>query len=367
MVTFYNCFHGDCAFISDTITLPNGTPEQVKLYVDLGPARFHIPNPVPDADLLISHSDNDHCLGKASTLNPRRIFVPAFFMEMAIILHTLVTHHNLSIHKYPVLAHKFIPVDDGHPLVYAPNLKWDVFNPCRNLWMNWLPPQVSLISLKATLNNFLSSNHIDADVDALIELSKGAQAFYSDGVADVSEDELERFVLAVTYRIYQYANTRHGGLSISRAVSLFKCSEVNDYSIVFKFIDSNGKSFLFTGDAPCCVYTRNYTNKSVQSDVLKVPHHGSNTGFDMDHITQSTPPYSEVLNNINPKVMVVSHGDHKPGPPDVEVIRFLNNQQPNRLLLLTTDIVKNNGLNPSESYMGVQTPYTIHGINAEIR
>ncbi len=371
MVIFYKCGHGDCALINDTFNIPGGGSEHVRLYIDLGPSSFNVPYPFPadtDVDILISHSDGDHCLGKATSINPRRIFVPAFYLEMRAILKKLSTHGNLSVSLSSALAKKFIPVDDSRPLVYSNNIQWVVFNPQRSLWKNWLVG-INLPSkdvMQHDVDDFLKENHIDADVDGMKELVFQAQNFYSDDVAKVDGAELEDFVLAALYKIYKYAQSRSG--TLKRAIGHFKHYCVNSYSIVFKYVDSSGNTFLFTGDAPASVYTRKKNIlKNINADVLKVPHHGSASGFDIKNIQSQKP--SKVLNVIDPKIMVVSHGDYASGPPHMDVIRFLDQQrQSGKILCLTEDIVQNNNLNkPQESYQGVAIPSKIRAYNIEFR
>ncbi len=338
MVTFYNCGHGDCALIKDKFTHSDGSIEYVNLCIDLGPSTFNVPPAVQQGiDLLITHSDNDHCLGNAASLIPNRIFVPAFFAEMTVILYKLVNNENLSIQSYPSLAGKFIPVDEGHPITYSQKIQWEVFNPQKDLWKKWLPNHRITQTSKNTLDRFLRQNNIDTDINGLIKLVDKTRGFYSDDARNDNND-LESFVYAVLQKIYDYAQMPSLDRSFKKAISFFKHYNANEYSIVFKYIDSNNTSFLFTGDAPRKVFTKNYAGKNIQSQVLKVPHHGSASGFDVRNM-QKARPFSNVLNQIQPDYMVVSHGDIAGGPPNLSVIKFLS--QTGRQLYLTNDITAN--------------------------
>lgn len=361
MVTFYQCGHGDCAMIDDVFNV-NGQQEPVKLYIDLGPRSFAVPfnQNMSNADLLITHSDNDHCCGRASFLTPNRIFVPAFFVELEIILLKLLHHNNTGLLSANNKG-KFISVDESHQLEYSPNLKWDVFNPVKNKWGKWVSGlTITLDQVIDSVNGYLSDMQVDLDVDGFIRVVRDARGYYNDRNSDVSDEEVRLFVIAVLYKIY--CRSRQQKLSLNQAVSFFKCYDANEYSIVFKYLDSSDTSFLFTGDAPSEVYARSYTNKNVQARVLKVPHHGSATGID---IVNSVPPSSIALSNINPDFMVVSNANQNKTPPSVGVLRFLNSQ-PGRLLLMTNDFTKLSALNGT-TYSGVSLPYAFpNGIQAEI-
>lgn len=351
MVTFYQCGHGDCALIDDTFNIPGGS-EHVRLYVDLGPRKFRIPHPNVDADVLITHSDDDHCRGQAAGLNPRRVFVPSFFAEMTVILLKLLQKTNHGVLNR--FAGKLIPVDTSHPIVYSPSLQWEVFNPKRNQWGSWVSSQtISVNEIIEKVNRYLVDKHVRMDVDGFFALARDARRYYRDNNSGVDDEEMRLFVIAVLYKIY--LRSRQSRINLRKAISAFKCYDANEYSIVFKYFDSKGTSFLFTGDAPSLVYQ---TANNIGAKVLKVPHHGSSTGFDIGNI-MSAFPHSDVLTKINPEIMIVSHGDRKQNPPHVGVIAFLNSQ-PGRQLFLTSDITRNKNLPQGVSYKGV--PYNGAGI-----
>lgn len=90
--------------------------------------------------------------------------------------------------------------------------------------------------------------------------------------------------------------------------------DLNDYSVVIRMVYKNA-SFLFTGDAETLVEKEildNYT--SLSADVLKVPHHGSDTSSSI-----------EFLNVVRPTVCVISVGkDNKYNHPKSEIVSRLN-------------------------------------------
>lgn len=129
---------------------------------------------------------------------------------------------------------------------------------------------------------------------------------------------------------------------------------LNNYSIVTK-LEYGNTSFLFTGDAESTseneILSNNY---NLQSDVLKVGHHGSNT---------STT--SNFLNAVNPKYAVIQVGtNNKYNHPDNETITKL--QQKNIEIyrndlngtIIATSNGKNIKFNTKSSSQQVKSPTT---------
>lgn len=91
---------------------------------------------------------------------------------------------------------------------------------------------------------------------------------------------------------------------------------LNNYSPIIK-ISYKSTSFLFTGDAEK-LSEKEVLNKEydIQSDVLKIGHHGS-----------SSSTSKEFLNKVNPKIAVISLGkDNDYGHPHKETISSLKNK-----------------------------------------
>lgn len=100
--------------------------------------------------------------------------------------------------------------------------------------------------------------------------------------------------------------------------------ESNDTSIVAKLVFEK-TSFLFTGDISKKVENLlSFTNK-LDSDVLKVAHHGSKNSTS-----------EEFLNSVSPKIAVISVGkENKFGHPHQEVLEIL---EKNAIKILRTDL-----------------------------
>lgn len=101
-------------------------------------------------------------------------------------------------------------------------------------------------------------------------------------------------------------------------------TNLNNYSLVVK-IDYGESEFLFTGDAETLVEQELLTNNiDVDSDVLKVGHHGS-----------STSSSKEFIEAVSPSIAVISCGrDNKYGFPHKETLQTLKD---NKVTIYRTD------------------------------
>lgn len=110
-------------------------------------------------------------------------------------------------------------------------------------------------------------------------------------------------------------------------------SNLNDTSIVLK-LKYNTTSFLFMGDASSKI-ENTILDKSIQSDVLKVGHHGSKTSTS-----------NRFLEKVNPKYAVISVGkDNSYSHPNTETLNRLAKKDVKvyRTDELGTIIAKSNG------------------------
>ena len=100
---------------------------------------------------------------------------------------------------------------------------------------------------------------------------------------------------------------------------------LNDYSPIMK-ITFGENSFLFTGDAEKLVEKQVLANgENLNSDVLKVGHHGSTTSSSEDFIKE-----------VSPEIAVIPVGEGNDyGHPHKEILELL---QKNNIELLRTDL-----------------------------
>ncbi|MEG6566162.1 DNA internalization-related competence protein ComEC/Rec2 [Thermoanaerobacterium saccharolyticum] len=106
---------------------------------------------------------------------------------------------------------------------------------------------------------------------------------------------------------------------------------INNNALVFKMVYKN-VSILFTGDIEKEAENA-LLDDNISSDILKVPHHGSNTSSQKDFVDK-----------VNPKISVIMVGKNNYGQPDREVVKYLKS----RSQLFRTDkdgaiIVETNG------------------------
>ena len=89
-------------------------------------------------------------------------------------------------------------------------------------------------------------------------------------------------------------------------------NNVNNSSLV-ALLNLNQKQFLFTGDIESSVEKKiiKYFNQPI--DVLKVPHHGSQTASS-----------EEFLNTLKPKIAVIEVGENNYGQPHSDTLKRLN-------------------------------------------
>ncbi|QSZ26758.1 DNA internalization-related competence protein ComEC/Rec2 [Aceticella autotrophica] len=85
---------------------------------------------------------------------------------------------------------------------------------------------------------------------------------------------------------------------------------INNNALTFKMIYRNA-DFLFTGDIEKEAENK-LKNLDIKADVLKVPHHGSNTSSTKDFIEK-----------VNPEITIISVGKNNYGHPNVNVVKYL--------------------------------------------
>lgn len=103
-------------------------------------------------------------------------------------------------------------------------------------------------------------------------------------------------------------------LQILFPVSVFDGMETNKASIVARLVYGENE-FLLTGDSPQAIENYLVSLGGLESDVLKVGHHGSKTSTSQTFVSVVSPQYA-----------VISAGkDNKYGHPNQEVLDIVNN------------------------------------------
>ncbi|WP_297634399.1 ComEC/Rec2 family competence protein [uncultured Clostridium sp.] len=194
-----------------------------------------------------------------------------------------------------------------------------------------------LKQLKLKDIDFLVSTHPHEDhignMDEIIDTIK-VKKFYAPHVSVETEEfsdlinSLNRQNLQITILNQDTASINLGDdirVDIFYPFKGLETENLNNYSSVIK-ITFKETSFLFTGNAEKEVNDYLLSNKlPIQSDVLKLGHHGSNTSLD-----------EYFLSEVSPKLAIASCGyNNSYNHPSSSVIELLNS---NNIPLLRTDL-----------------------------
>lgn len=151
------------------------------------------------------------------------------------------------------------------------------------------------------------------------------------GIYDMEHEYLERIKSLATKNGVQILNLQEGNtFDIGRNIMMEVLSpsegfsiedeqkDVNNSSLVLK-MDYQSSSFLFTGDIEKATERQLVAKeKDIRADVLKVPHHGSNTSSSKDFVKK-----------VNPNICVISVGENNTfGHPALDTIETLGEITP---------------------------------------
>jgi competence protein ComEC len=165
------------------------------------------------------------------------------------------------------------------------------------------------------------ATHPDADhiggLDTVLHSFK-VKAVYAPKVSHTT-DTFKDFLLAVKDQGLKIHEARAGvSLSLAEVKAVFVGpvkaygDDLNDWSAVLHLAYGNN-SFLFTGDAEKKSETDMVkTNQTLQADVLKVGHHGSNSSTSV-----------AFLQTVSPKYAVISVGPNSYGHPTAAILKNL--------------------------------------------
>lgn len=130
----------------------------------------------------------------------------------------------------------------------------------------------------------------------------------------ISDHDENRFVI-----LLKTAQEQSATVTISKAGDVFRLgnakitilspvimfADTNDMSLVFR-LDYGETSFLFTGDASTAVERDLIARKSdLDADVLKVSHHGSNSGTSSEFVAVVSPQYAVISCENMPSIEVL--------------------------------------------------------------
>lgn len=200
----------------------------------------------------------------------------------------------------------FIDVGQGDSaLIQCPNNKANILIDSYNN-LDYLK-SLGIDNIDYIFLSHFDNDHIGSIIDVVKEfdVKRIYCSYYSD------ELKIDAKIVSYLYPLKAFDKLSIEGINIDVLGPCKDYQNENANSLVLKILINN-YSFLFTGDIDTEVekdLIENYGNK-LESDVLKVPHHGSNTSSSV-----------EFINKIDPTYSVISVSEHNYyGLPNKEVV-----------------------------------------------
>ena len=235
------------------------------------------------------------------------------------------TNHNINYKDTDLVVH-FINVGQGDSILVQINNK--------NLLIDG-GPKTSATKVINYLNkqnvkklDYIVATHPHEDhIGGLSDIIKKFEVgvFYSPKITtntDTFENMIkslrnkkQKITIAKQGEFLELGNTKAEILS----PNLEKYDDLNNYSVIIK-LSYNNLKFLFMGDAENLIENNLIkSNINLQSDIIKIAHHGSNSSSS-----------AEFLNTVSPTYAVISCGkNNEYGHPHKDIINELNKRQIN--------------------------------------
>lgn len=344
----FNVNHGDAMLFQ-----PDCIFEDVSLLIDTGEAGYNIYNKIHNKkfDIMITHSDDDHMNGLGDLLkhklrNIQNIYLPLYQPEINKIFLKLrgigSKNANLISKINSLMNHclsKIVFVYDGwhkHRSQYHCNLARSSHSEILN------PPLGNFDSLNTNLEfsdfTFKQALHYVYERDIF---ESGSNDFNLENYIPENLNNQSEELISARKDYFKYV-IRLIGYTISKgnwtnksANRLFRLSS-NDVSIILRYEMENRFSILFTGDAGDKILKNLIKQgKLWQTDILKVPHHGG-----ADSVGR------KILNTIQPKYVILSHGNRRFGKGIVPNVASINELQSRTITILATNTVTNQTVIP---------------------
>lgn len=323
MLTMFNCGQGDSMLLH-----PSGGCywSEIPLLIDAGPVGFLPPlNGFNEVDLLLTHSHDDH-IGGALNISAkiRTLFLPAYFPEVVKIAKYFARKSPSNLLANAISRVGSMSFNNIEVLYEGCKFKecahTEIFNPP-------LDPRVAM-NYEVLLNEQIRGRIDDFSLENLggspSEINE-SQAFedydiqYPDGYQGLN------FIYIFLYLMQSYSVRIQ---DINEAFNTVIKYDANKISVVFKY-ENRFLDVLFTGDADKSVFNRLIKKGSIlNSEILKVPHHGSKYNLT-----------AKILASINPSVALVSHGG-KHGHPHTNVIQMLQSKCGVSKVYFTNHVIK---------------------------
>lgn len=321
----YNVGQGDSFLLYPDIQC---TYNELPFLIDCGPAKSKILKKMGErkVNLVLTHSHRDHIggLNKSILKLAVKVFIPYYMPEVISIIGFLkkyLINYKTGFIDYSLIKGKLIIVGDGDNLCNH----FEILNPPKHVIKSYSNESKSALNIRSALN-VLTERGIELPVEEIVNYQTPVYDII--GLGDNSEINNELYLNNTRLFVHDFFISLADRLMSSNSYSLDEITftmyshyelTANKASIVFKYQHENPNLvFLFTGDADKSVFYRLIDEKkSLKSNILKIPHHGSRNNIDDD-----------ILNEIVPDIAIISHnngvfGRSKDAHPHWEIIDLL--------------------------------------------
>jgi len=248
------------------------------------------------------------------------IYIASFSIVSAFILYNIVIPKNLEVIFIDVGQGdstfiktpngKAFLIDGGGSLGFS-NQKFDIGN---DIVLPFLLYK-GVIKLNAVFISHTDIDHVGG-ILSLIDQIKIDRIFI--GEQKVKDENFKKLIELTDKKKIPVYFLRKGDkvkidnleFFILHPSSFIEENPINNNALVFKMVYKD-VSFLFTGDIEKPA-EKVLKDLDIEAQILKVPHHGSNTSSTKDFIQK-----------VNPKICIIQVGKNSYGLPNKEVINFL--------------------------------------------
>ena len=378
-ISFIDVGQGDCILIQHKI---DSSIPRSDIYVDTGNGKRNISelSKAKQINIVLTHNHADHVNGIKYLLEDTsksidNIYLPLFANEIDMIAQTII---NLKGFQYSETAYEVlqyfrdfhqchlglkaqidsvtdktkvlflsqgIEIEEGlkclNPPLYPSELWWvaavDMITFFEELDRLFVKPFSDKLK---TYFSFWFNKHMK--YQAYYEEKTSKDVFSESWIDDINKSEDERriiganFVLSFLIENIQLFSEFNSIPDLKKAKQLRKAFQETSHDVCVVLMSNiDNQNILLTSDASIHVFERLLREGvSIQSKYLKAPHHGSIKNINRD-----------ILNAIQPEVVIISHGNKKFGRskdshPNIELLKLLANM--NIRVLSTRDIIKEN-------------------------
>lgn len=219
------------------------------------------------------------------------LFIPAFALADLEVHFLDVGHGDCTIITCDGEA---MIIDGG-----IPSCSQQVFNYIKSLGISDLKYAVATHPDADHIGGLPASFHA-ANVQTLLSPVEQHEDNRFSTLLETAQEKSVPLVIPKAGEIFNLGNSQITVLS-----PVVQFADINDLSLVLR-LDYGENSFLFTGDASTAVERDLIARKAdIDADVLKVSHHGSNSGTSSDFVATVSPEYAVISCANMPNIEVL--------------------------------------------------------------